>query len=424
MIWAAAFLCASGATIWKCCGCTCFEPRDNWKIEEECRPGELGAGSIYKRGRGAAVWSKRFFVLTEQKLLYFTDIDRSILKGEIVLAGATAKLSTTRANANKTYYFTISHPECGMREFYVQSSNKRTQWVDKINEVSSMLVNFSVYGLLLKQGEHNKSSWRERWCLCSGRSFDYFESATDNQSKGSLDLVNAKVREFATKDQKYCFEIVATKKGGTSKKFVFAVEKEHMKARWIEMIKKASNPSAYSDAAASQGPPTSQSTSSPTSSSNPMVNNNEAAKKKAGGAADIGPAGAGAGGISSSINRKQSLASDISGFLYKRSPSGFKPWQNRYFILKTSSGEILYYDKEEDAKKNMQPKGGILMGDILKNGKGVTVVKDCEIHLKLKDRTYELKAHTAEEAKRWTDVIRAWIEDSNSSSTDDNESRV
>lgn len=73
-----------------------------------------------------------------------------------------------------------------MREFYVQSSNKRTQWVDKINEVSSMLVNFSVYGLLLKQGEHNKSSWRERWCLCSGRSFDYFESATDNQSKGSL----------------------------------------------------------------------------------------------------------------------------------------------------------------------------------------------------------------------------------------------
>ena len=73
-----------------------------------------------------------------------------------------------------------------MREFYAQSSNKRTQWLDKINDVSNSLTNVTVYGKLLKQGEYNKGQWRERWCICSVRTFDYFEGPTEGQSKGSI----------------------------------------------------------------------------------------------------------------------------------------------------------------------------------------------------------------------------------------------
>ena len=106
-----------------CCDCSeAFEPSDNWSIESECRPGEKGAGYLYKRGKGAAVWSKRYFTLTETKLIYFTEQDRVTARGEIVMAGSSAKVSTTRANQRKHFYFTINHPECKFIHLFLHST--------------------------------------------------------------------------------------------------------------------------------------------------------------------------------------------------------------------------------------------------------------------------------------------------------------
>jgi len=80
----------------------------------------------------------------------------------------------------------------------------------------------------------------------------------------------------------------------------------------------------------------------------------------------------------------------------------------RFIIIFPSS--FRHFLQEEDAKKNLQPKGGIQISEILKNGKGVAIVKDVEIHLKLRDRTYELKANTAEEAQRWAKTINVCID--------------
>ena len=86
--------------------------------------GERGCGWLYKRGKGAAIWSKRFFVLTNEKLIYYTDTDRLSPKGEIILVGSSIKISATRGNAKKTFYFTINNAQCGVRELYAKSKGR------------------------------------------------------------------------------------------------------------------------------------------------------------------------------------------------------------------------------------------------------------------------------------------------------------
>lgn len=169
-----------------CCECTLCEKKDDWNIDQECRPGEKAAGWLYKRAKSSAMWSKRYFAISNNKLLYYTERDRLVCKGEIVLAGALASVSTTRADTRKKFFFTISHPQCGVRELYAKTRNRRRQWIERINEISTQLMSRAVFGKLLKQGGLGKNIWQERWCICVGGTIDYFENATDNQSKGSI----------------------------------------------------------------------------------------------------------------------------------------------------------------------------------------------------------------------------------------------
>lgn len=172
-----------------CCECTICDKRDVWKIDDEIRPGEIGAGYMYKKAKGSAMWSKRYFVLTPYKFKYYLERDRQHEKGEIILAGATASNSSTRANSKKKFYFNVSHPQCGVRELYVKSENRRMQWIEKINQLSETLMRTCIFGKLLKQGGLGKNIWQERWCISTRDTIDYFDSPTDNQGKGTIGKV-------------------------------------------------------------------------------------------------------------------------------------------------------------------------------------------------------------------------------------------
>ena len=170
-----------------CCACECCEPRDDWNITDQIRIGERGAGWLYKRGKGSAVWSKRFFVLTSERIIYYTDSDRLNPKGEIILVGSTIKVSATRASAKKSYYFTITHPQCGVRELYAKSNVRRSQWIEKVTEVCNELKQSgAMMGKLYKQGGISKNVWQERWCLIVGNAIYYYENPTDSSPKGFL----------------------------------------------------------------------------------------------------------------------------------------------------------------------------------------------------------------------------------------------
>ena len=68
--------CAVACIVWRYIdnACTrCFEKGDDWDIESECGMGEIAAGYLRKKGRGADVWSKRYIVIVKGKMIYYLD---------------------------------------------------------------------------------------------------------------------------------------------------------------------------------------------------------------------------------------------------------------------------------------------------------------------------------------------------------------
>jgi len=173
------------------CSCTQILTQDSWNIIDEALidRGEIGAGWLNKRARSKALWNRRFFTLTSSKLLYYTESSRrDSSKGSLVIAGSEARISATRTSTPQKKYFVIIHPECGTREFYANTNQQRKQWIEAINSLSAKLRDSSVYGTLRKLSRSASNVWEDRWCICVGNTFDYFEAANDNVAKGSIGI--------------------------------------------------------------------------------------------------------------------------------------------------------------------------------------------------------------------------------------------
>jgi hypothetical protein len=164
-----------------------FNPKEGWDIRTDAREirNEIGAGWLYKLAKTKVKWNRRFFTLTNTKLIYYTEVDRQTIKGNIVIAGATAHISNARSSRDKKY-FTITHPQCGTREFYAPTNNQRHQWIEAINNLSKTLKPVAVYGNLKKMGGLVRTSWQDRWCICVGDNLEYFIHASDNLAKGTI----------------------------------------------------------------------------------------------------------------------------------------------------------------------------------------------------------------------------------------------
>jgi hypothetical protein len=152
------------------------------------RAGERGAGWLYKKPKGAGMWSKRFFVLTDTKLIYYADSDRQNPKGEIILVNAVAKPDSARASKKGQYFFVVSQQQCGTRELYAKNSTRRNQWIDKITEVVAEIdrSGTAMYGNLYKQGGYSKTQWQERFSVVVGNTLSYYDSPLESKSKGFI----------------------------------------------------------------------------------------------------------------------------------------------------------------------------------------------------------------------------------------------
>ncbi len=375
------------------CGCdlSCCDPKDNWSIQEECHGDELGAGHLFKRGKNHAVWSKRYFTVTN-KILYYTEQDRSNVKGEIVLAGARAMNSTTRADRYKKYYLTIQHGECGSREFYTTSKERRSQWIDLINSISQNLKKKSVYGKLLKMGGKFTYTWQERWVICVGSCIDYFENAHDNQSKGSINLKGAILTPIEVKDQKYCIQILPAVKN--SKKYVFACHDEYARKKWIEIIQlgiSTNNPSDGINPLNNQSENTNNTNRNDLSSE--TESNNDIVVR-----------------ITPLKNKDKVKPKSHQGFLKKLGKHVISGWQSRYFVL--DDGVIRYYNSVEDSIAGIANSKGDIPINTIDNSqrKGVELVGKSEIKIDTGDRIYNLKAENYKDAQEWVEVINDWCE--------------
>lgn len=332
----------------------------------------------YESGRSAAVWSKRFFVITSEKITYYTDSDRLDKKGEIILVGSVAKLSATRGSTKKAHYFTINNSDCGTRELYAKSKVRRQQWIDKINEITEELKEKkSMMGKLYKQGGISKNVWQERWSLVLGNCLYYYEDAKDSSPKGFLELSSAKIRDYSLKDREFCFEIVSNSGGKKGmKKYNFCVDKEVERTKWLQALNAAA-------------------TYKPGELGSDAVSNPLNYIEMERGEVQLAP-------------RITETPAVKEGKLKKKSPSLMAGWQSRYFVLR-APGELVYFDNEEDHRKGKMPNGQINLAEVIPGANGCTVTNIKEVKLQLSGRVFELQAKSGEDAQSWVDNINEWI---------------
>eukprot|EP00600_Ochromonadales_sp_CCMP1393_P013430 CAMPEP_0175012260 /NCGR_PEP_ID=MMETSP0005-20121125/9205_1 /TAXON_ID=420556 /ORGANISM="Ochromonas sp., Strain CCMP1393" /LENGTH=367 /DNA_ID=CAMNT_0016268467 /DNA_START=231 /DNA_END=1334 /DNA_ORIENTATION=+ len=362
-------------------------------------------------------------------MIYYIERDRTVMKGEIVLAGASAVLSTSRADARKKYYFNVTHPRCGTREVYAKSKTRRNQWMHVINEISTEITRTAVFGNLAKQGGLRKSTWQDRWCICAARSFDYFESPTDNQSKGTIELLNATVREYEQKG-KFCFEITCAagsygKKGkNKDKTYIFSSDKEHELKRWVAAIRRAADPntlfgSAATNAGASAAKPRlslvaaqqSQQRGNPLHQQDDDDEDGDLRSSRTSSEAESGQDPDKLRTLSSASFRQSSqVALEKEGWLFKKSPSMLKGWQKRYFWT-NKYGDIDYYKNDKDVHNaDIAPQGTIRLGDI-KRDCGLEVDDEThEITINTTGKSILLKASSHAEALSWISNISSWMD--------------
>ena len=373
-----------------------MEPPDDWTLSQECTGTEIGAGHLRKKGKGADVWSKRYIVLDKNKLIYYMDQTREVVKGEIIIAGATAANCTTRPDEEKKFYFTISHPVCGIREFYAKTDARRRQWLQGINTMSANLIRNSTYGTIYKLGGLTGKTWQERWCVCTGETMDYFDSCTDNQSKGCLSMKGAAVRKIKRDDQTYCFEIeedganVEQKKnlwGGVkaNKKYIFAVSTPVELDRWVEVLTAAS---VYQSTA-------------PPGGDIAMTDN---------------PMHRGAGGMKGvmAFKEKEIIWPVKDGLLAKKSKNAFSlsAWQDRWFVLDQAHRALLYYKDKGERDSGAPEKGKIPVENIIGEKFVLTDRENPAIlrfYVRPNNRKYELKAESSELAQQWVEALNEWL---------------
>jgi len=378
----------------------CIEPKDDWDINTECTGTEIAAGYLRKKGKTGNTWSKRYIVIDKNKIIYYADQVRKLVKGEIVIAGATAANCTTRSDEEKKFYFTIWHPVCGEREFYARTDARRRQWLQKINTASANLIITSTYGTLYKLGGITGSAWQERWCVCAGETLDYFDGPKANQSRGGLAIKKAIIRKTSRADQEFCFEVEADALDNKPKKniwggikpnkvYTFAVPTKKEQDRWVEVLDLAAKlPEELQTA--SEGKEEGGMTE------NPML-----------------AAGGGSGGGLGSFLDKPKEWPEQEGLLSKKSKNLLTTWQERFFVLDKESKSLKYYlSKADHASGKVEEKGSIPIESI-REEKFVLISKvDPSIFVffvKPKTRKYELKASTPGIAKEWVDILLEWI---------------
>ena len=321
-----------------------------WSIKQEVLPPhELGAGWVFKRAKNKAIWNKRFFVLTNTNIEYYTEADRSVLKGSITIAGSVAQVSMSRESSPDKKYFSIIHPECGFREFYTTTLIQRSQWIEAINNVSRSLKTNSIYGYLKRfGGGTSKLEWQDRWCICVGHTFEYFLLASDNIAKGSLELYGSRLKRLSHPGFENCFEIAIKSGEGRFKQYVFGAETDASCGRWIEVLSaiinatppmsshspKVAIPSSSTLISGSVQPQAQRTDSVESTVEEETMNPLVILPPKSTGVLD------------SALGSAVAISSGktMSGYLLKESPVDGRGFQKRYFVLR-APGVLVYFMK-------------------------------------------------------------------------------
>jgi hypothetical protein len=221
----------------------------------------------------------------------------------------------------------------------------------------------------------------------------------------TVELTDAKVRDFSLKDKPYCFEIVTTKKG--AKKYNFSVEKEGERKSWLDALTRAAKWKPTDTVQRSIGGDASGSmanTSDAVNNENDDENDGDTQNPLASGSNRPSDSS------SSSAFRNGREPKGKMGKLKKKSPALLTGWQKRFFVLR-SPGELAYYENEGEFQSHATEKGKIGIAEISPGPHGVELTgsERNQIKISMGTRLFELQAKTTEDAQGWIDAIDEWV---------------
>ena len=377
----------------RCIGKMC-KKRDPWNIQEEVQGAELAAGHVFKPDGMLGFWGEFYLTLRDGRLILWADQTRTGIRGEFVLAGATAERSATRADEDDKLYFTVTHPDQGVREFYVISEQRREQWLTIINATAGTLRNADkvLFGMLFKIGGLTKTTWEDRWCVCAGPNLVYYVNKTDDYPGGILHLPGASVRDVQHLGKKYAIEIIQDKSSPLSrkknKKYLFATESQGQQMQWLAVLRR--NTADEVQEAGGVGAVV----------ANPLL-------AAAGGGVQMSGTG---GGAAEGEVGSQRPTSKMRGPLEKKQKSVFGGWQKRYFVLEPGERgavKLLYFETQEKADSNGSMKGFVDLSDILPDNKPKRL-DATELTFTCKGKLYTLRAPTPQDRDEWVLEMNKW----------------
>lgn len=369
----------------RCIGKMC-KKRDPWNIQEEVQGAELAAGHVFKPDGMLGFWGEFYLVVRDGRLILWADQTRTGIRGEYVLAGATAERSATRADEEEKLYFTLTHPDQGVREFYVISEQRREQWLTIINATAASLRNADkvLFGMLFKIGGLTKTTWEERWCVCAGTQLIYYVSKTDDLPGGALYLTGASVRDVQHLGKKHAIEIIQDKSSPLSrkknKKYLFATESHGAQTQWLEVLRR--NTTSADEAQII----------------NPVL--------AAGGGVQM----TSTAGLAGEAVGPQRPTNKMRGILEKKQKSVFGGWQKRFFVLDPGErGDIklFYFENQEKADSKGSMKGFVVLADIMTENKPKRL-DATELIFTCKGKLYTLRAPTPQDRDEWILELNSW----------------
>ena len=150
------------------------------------------SGWLEKQGHVRKAWQKRWFVLQNRTLTYYTD-DPSKggkEKGKINLEGSTIYSLEDKENP---HCFAVQESTGGkVKAFPIKASAEamRECWVDLIKLHGT---DAAMAGYVTKKGGFNTWSYKQRWMVLEGSTLYYFTSPS-GELKGTIELTGAKIQ--------------------------------------------------------------------------------------------------------------------------------------------------------------------------------------------------------------------------------------
>jgi len=247
---------------------TLYEEQDNSVPIDIEREKIYKEGWLFKRGHVIKNWKRRYFILTENAIKYFSkkpvsNFDASqYLKGAINLQGSKVFANTTSTDASVQFKFGITS---GTGKEYLISCYTEFEmqaWVKSIQSVISKEFESNKpqeiprrfqgkmrkSGWLQKRG-HLVKNWKRRYFILTDVAIIYFDQPPMQPGdyeflKGSINLVGCSIKktlETAFEDKRYCFGLAMN----DGEEYFIAADTSPELEEWTIEIKKAMQKALY-----------------------------------------------------------------------------------------------------------------------------------------------------------------------------------